>query len=111
MDPDIKAEWVRRLREDNIPQTTNGLLGDVNGRRCCLGVLCDIAVEHGVIPLPEGGSALVYGDKEKYVLPRVVAEWASIDCTGRYYSTKSLAIDNDNGMPFPKIADVIEEYF
>lgn len=42
----IKQEWVTRLRS-GIPQTTGRLAkGDA---RCATGVLCDIAVEHGII--------------------------------------------------------------
>jgi hypothetical protein len=124
MDPEIKAEWQRRLREDNIPQTTEGWLGFGDGQRCCLGVLCDIAVEREIIPPPIRSNlsalhtgapqdVLVYGDDEEAsLLPKSVAEWASIpDQAGRYSINSSLTKDNDDGVPFSEIADTIERYF
>lgn len=51
MREDIKDLWVRELRFGNISQL-RAKLGDHTGARCCLGVLCDIAVEHGIIPPP-----------------------------------------------------------
>lgn len=89
MEPTIKAEWVAALRDPNAQQC-KGLLGKVDGGRCCLGVLSDIAVKHGVIPPPrepkgddEGG--LIYGyeeddrpDYSETELIEMVASWAGL---------------------------------
>ncbi len=50
MDTAIKAEWVDALRSGDYAQG-GGVLRRGNNF-CCLGVLCDIAVKHGVIDAP-----------------------------------------------------------
>lgn len=51
MDAEIKAELVKRLRSGNYIQGQEKLatIGDEGERYCCLGVLCEIAVERGII--------------------------------------------------------------
>lgn len=51
MDQAIKAEWVRRLREPYRKQGA-GKLRNVDGGQCCLDILCEMAVEAGVISPP-----------------------------------------------------------
>ena len=124
MNPDIKARWVAALRNPEAKQL-RGNLGKVYGGRCCLGVLCDIAVEDGVIQPPEADEFdgnLSYGGMES--LPPVeVNEWAGFDpdaaspallTGGRWGSTFDDAsllahIANDElKLTFPQIADLIE---
>lgn len=116
MKADIKAEWRKRLIEDEIPQAV-GVLGTTEGARCCLGVLCDIAVEHGVIAPPQlyqEGDILEYG-YDTGVLPSRVMEWAGLETpTGHYFEDgrlSSLSGQNDNGVPFPEIAAIIGRKF
>jgi hypothetical protein len=50
MDPDLKSEWVARLRSGQYPQTQQ-LLQRREGEGwsyCCLGVLCELAYQKGV---------------------------------------------------------------
>lgn len=47
----IVKEWLAELRSGKLTQTKN-VLGHPDGSRCCLGVACDIAVKHGIIPAP-----------------------------------------------------------
>ena len=47
----IQEEWVKTLETTDIKQNPN-YLGFTDGSRCCLGILCDLAVKHGVIPEP-----------------------------------------------------------
>jgi hypothetical protein len=47
---EIMREWVRRLRSGDYEQGQGFLSKD--DTHCCLGVLCEIAVERGVIPPP-----------------------------------------------------------
>lgn len=52
MNKDIKLEWVKRLRSGTYAQGRNHLaVVDSLGTKsyCCLGVLCEIAVEHKLI--------------------------------------------------------------
>lgn len=130
MKKDIKDRWVTALRSGDYPQGTGHLQTiDKHGSRfCCLGVLCDLAEQDGVVKQAEpianvnGEEAhVVYLDpsptaingKEACVLPRVVKEWSGLDSThpllsgrGGFYDLIDL---NDEGTPFEEIADIIEE--
>lgn len=57
-------EWIARLRDPNAKQRRRHL-GAPTGERCCLGVACDIAVEHGVIPPPTVKRRKCIYDNEK----------------------------------------------
>jgi hypothetical protein len=125
MDKNIKARWVAKLREPGRRQT-KGKLRDAEGRQCCLDVLCEVAVEDGVIdpPIQEGeGQDYAYflGEDEdgellyEYgVLPNNVREWAGLvsydpvlldsDGTRRPASAWNDSWDKT----FPEIADMIE---
>lgn len=120
MKKEIAEKWVATLRSGEIQQTT-GALGKADGKRCCLGVLCDIAVEDGVIGEPEE-----YGEWEEYgqwmnyagegnVLPKAVQVWAGMRTpNGMYEETADgvclLSQDNDAGNTFTQIAYTIEKY-
>ena len=77
MKKDIKDEWVRRLRSGDYEQGQGYLrFGD---KYCCLGVLCDMAVEAGVIEETHGPSEkfslFVF---QTQMLPISVAKWAGL---------------------------------
>ncbi len=136
MNPEIKAEWVARLRDPETKQTKGTLnritearihRGTVPVGNCCLGVLCEIAAEKGVIERErhEEGGVIGYVDniKDEYghgnaytetgVLPNLVREWAGLssfnpnvrDAGGR---PRRLANLNDAGTTFPVLADLID---
>lgn len=130
MNKNIKKRWVAALRSGDYPQGTGYLQTvDKHGSRfCCLGVLCDLAEQDGVIkqaePLanvngeeahvtyPDPSPTAING-RTASVLPRVVKEWSGLDSThplvdggGRFYDLIDL---NDEGTPFEEIADIIEE--
>lgn len=99
MNPEIKALWLERLESGKEKQghgalkkvypTKNGKVRKV--RHCCLGVLCEIGVEQGVIDEAkvdlrdpdiyeqEDGINATFGEgsSEAY-LPDAVADWAGI---------------------------------
>jgi hypothetical protein len=110
---DMMKEVVKRLRSGTIKQTT-GVLGRTDGSRCCLGVMCDVAVDLGVIPAPEPianckGDILIYGHYTTS-LPQQVLDLTGL-CTpdGSLGEGKgSLAENNDSGATFSEIADIIE---
>jgi len=121
MKRDIAERWVAKLRDPAVRQGRS-MLGNVNGLRCCLGVLCDIAVEDDVINPPEPSLAagrddpMLRYDTETSLLPESVVEWAGMRSKGgRYpapscYMDNALFQDNDNGMTFAEIASIIERY-
>ncbi len=133
MNPEIKERWITALRSGNYGQV-KGQLGveiahqpDHSGY-CCLGVLCEVAVEDGVVTrevMPSGTVEYVdenYGEHARMVLSEAVTEWADIvenpevnvegldiviDDVLR--TSASLAELNDYaGKDFNFIADVIE---
>ncbi len=117
MNENVKRLWVERLRSGGIEQL-RGNLGTVDGKRCPLGVLCDIAVANGVIPTPDvAGCVLHYGaEREEFNLPAEVQTWAGLDSDrpavapwGAARGTLTLdSLNDDLHMSFADIADLIE---
>ena len=113
MNTEIKNEWVRRLRSGLYIQGKGRLKRA--GRYCCLGVLCGIAIDHGIIP-PGGtaGDLTTYGaGNDTSMLPGEVVAWAELSQLGvlptRTHGELCLADLNDVGFSFKQISDVIEE--
>lgn len=80
MKTEIKERWIQKLESGQYDQTEGELRNGLGF--CCLGILCEVAVEDGIITRAEdyGYNAPSRNDGEEYVensvLPRVVAEWA-----------------------------------
>lgn len=116
MDAKIAADWTNRLTSGKYSQGM-GALRDENGRFCCLGVLCEMAVEAGVIPAPtqpvQDGLWSYWG--QTAVLPEAVREWAGMgNAWGEFYSdgrTYTLTNMNDSGDSFTDIAEHISKHF
>lgn len=126
MDQDKAEMWQARLRSGQHTQTTGSLENTANtldvrsGYRkighCCLGVLCVMAVEAGVIERRENAHGHVqYGNEEtgewnSGALPKAVLEWSGIkNIFGQLPSGYLLSDLNDGqGKTFLEIADVIE---
>lgn len=133
----IKKRWVEALRSGEYEQGRMKLRnkGTESDTFCCLGVLCDLAVQDGAIPEPkrygdsatffygthnidDGDNALGYIDSTT-ALPQEVIEWAFTKRETRSKITRlanptagerDLAWWNDHGnKDFNGIADLIEE--
>jgi hypothetical protein len=109
MEAEIKALWIERLRSGQIQQGKN-LLRDIDDRMCCLGVLCEIAVERGVIPPPEllrtaRHSRFRYSGQHDTFLPRPVKEWAQLQVSEQKYAT----LNDEMNQSFNEIAGFISE--
>lgn len=118
MNPDVKAKWVARLRELPNEMQARGVLKDEGGKMCCLGVLCELAVEEGVAlktdsyTHPHLGIVTKY-DEEWTQLPQSVVEWAGTETALPYVDYDNernpLTYLNDAaGRTFDEIADYIE---
>lgn len=118
MNKKIKKEWVKRLRSGEYEQGTGRLC--MNDRFCCLGVLCDMAEEEGLIEGLMVGerSSIDYisfhdGEKDSNYLPYIVREWSELEATNPIVSDNGsytfLAGLNDSGRSFNDIATIIEE--
>ena len=104
----VAKQWVEALRSGKIKQS-QGHLAEGDGR-CCLGVLCDLAIKAGVIPRYSPSSCF---------LPQEVTDWAGLNGRDGSYERNgaqfTLAEDNDGnkhagiaGKTFAEIADIIE---
>ena len=110
MNHEIAEAWVRRLEKGDIIQTT-GRLGTPRGARCCLGVLCDMAVEQGIIPKPEVFANHLSYDGESGILPLAVQIWAGMQSVnGTHTEGQPLSVLNDEGTSFKPIAGVIRTH-
>lgn len=80
MNPEIKDRWLQKLESGEYEQTTGELRNDEGF--CCLGVLCEVAVEDGIICRGDSGY-LSTGPDGMYVenstLPREVVKWAGLE--------------------------------
>jgi hypothetical protein len=125
---EIRTAFTAALRSGKYPQGKTTLhnrsyKSELTGKEipegfCCLGVLCELAVEAGVIAAPfllSESPSFVYGDEEqeRAGLPRKVRKWSGINSSLGDYTTPdgreaALAFDNDEGLTFDQIADIIE---
>ena len=116
MNKEVKALWLDALRSGKYEQGL-GTLCDVNddGDRkfCCLGVLCDVAIEQGLpIEVQVNSHTTIYDDSSGY-LPDSVREWAGLASYNPLVKVngeeRAVAQVNDTGdFDFPAIADLIE---
>lgn len=88
-DQEIMREWVRRLRSGGYRQGRNRLR--LNDEFCCLGVLCDLAVDRNVIdaPMSEWVNTPVLND-HGHVVPVRAAEYHYYSPATGYYSMSQL---------------------
>lgn len=127
MRKDIAEEWTARLDSGNYLQGT-GFLRQIDAgsadRYCCLGVLCEIAVEAGVIDPGEKGiksGKYSYGsDDAEGILPLEVMRWAEIsDSDGTFLTLHSdhqdiprlIEMNDELKATFSQIATVIRENY
>ena len=138
MNPEVKDKWIQRLESGEFAQTRGALQQRPAGLGhstynpegfCCLGVLCEIAREEGIVEVKRVNDSgrVVYGEVDSVAennsakwnasyLPEVVMHWAGMDSDSGRFRTKDgereiLAHLNDDGATFEQIAQVIKEYF
>jgi hypothetical protein len=119
MKEEIKAQWVAALRSGRYEQTQGRLQRD--GSFCCMGVLCELAVEAGVIPSPvfvppiSGGSEVAaYGRSELTGSPPAeVWDWSGFEALGVVdeLAMELMARNDELDQSFEEIADYIESRF
>lgn len=116
MNEDVKRQWMAALRSGEYEQGYERLKED--GRFCCLGVLCDLAVKAGVVDgwrKKKVTDAVILDSigatDETDFLPREVQEWAGIDEKNPVVDDgETLTGLNDvEGLSFEEIANIIEE--
>ncbi len=107
MKPEIKAKWLEALRSGEYKQTKERLATE-DGKFCCLGVLCELALAEGITSKGKDEEGIFYDSSHKSMPPTAVLEWSNVS---RDYglTTYDIAELNDNGKTFSEIADIIEE--
>lgn len=133
MNTSIALRWVNALRSGQFKQGRSRLTTPtVDGREryCCLGVLCEIAVQDGVVERTDVHGEVYYGnlgDRSSTALPSAVLRWAEMGdrytdpyrtqekypCTDATPDYKATLVDlnDDRRYTFAQIADVIERDF
>lgn len=101
-------KWVAALRSKKYTQGKDCLAQ--HDQFCCLGVLCELAIENGV-PLvkTEGSSGLTHYDGSSTYLPLSVKKWIGLKTNRGHFGKSSLADKNDEGFTFEHIARLIED--
>lgn len=126
MNPDVKRVWLKELRSGKYDQGKGHL--NLGGRYCCLGVLCEIAVENEVIARSSDQNESSYGTPEELedhdgataYPPKGVVDWAGLPsenpkvtyehCDMCGPGTRALSeLNDDEELSFEEIADIIEE--
>lgn len=113
MNPEIRARWTATLRSGKVRQARNSLRTD-RGGRCCLGVLCDLAVADGVIlAATRDEDGTWHYDGESDHLPERVWEWAGLDSDnptvrGDLRSLSLTFLNDTMRWTFALIADAID---
>jgi hypothetical protein len=116
MDPVVKAKWTAALRSGNYQQGTEYLQMRVDGESyyCCLGVLCELAIEARIsVSATEhtsstrgGYSYVLYNNGNVGLPPGTVLAWARLE----EKDMQDLIEMNDNkGTSFHGIAKHIDE--
>jgi len=103
MNKDIKRRWVAALRSGEYKQIKGALRK--NDGFCCLGVLCDIYSKE--LNVEWEGNYIADGGG---FLPSKVVKWAGVNDDDPTAGSTTLSFHNDDDVPFPKIANLINRY-
>lgn len=118
MRQDIAEKWVAALESGKYVQG-KGLLRDTDGKYCCLGVLCDLAVEEGIVSKVDDGGATFYGvdatplSGRSALLPSEVMAWSGMAFPDGFMPSQDLSLTmlNDTfGREFDQIAEMIRTH-
>lgn len=122
---EVRDAWVTALRSGRYLQAKSVLAakGKDGIRHCVLGVLCDLAADAGVckrVVLDPNSLLHCIGYSEGprvywLVIPHAVAEWAglperhvAVPFNGKL--TALQALNDDEGLSFKQLADLIERH-
>lgn len=110
---EVAEAWVSALRSGEYKQGKGALSRD--GKYCCLGVLCEIAVNNGLDVEVESDDGYTYYDGNRAFLPGRVVKWSGMN---NEFATAMVGVDrldlvdmNDASESFETIADVIENHY
>lgn len=107
-----QKKWVAALRSGKYKQGRYFLNSE--GKFCCLGVACEVAIENGVeltkeTVLDSDNVACIAYNGEYQYLPTPVIQWLGLSYNSRHINAGSyLVLLNDSSTTFDKIAELIE---
>jgi hypothetical protein len=113
MNKQIAKLWANALRSGRFKQGRGGLakmVGD-NPSYCCLGVLCELAIENGVKVEKRTDDYLICYDDDCTLLPQSVASWAETIPNPILLGKGATRLNDILGFSFAEIADRIELQF
>ena len=111
MKREIADKWMEALRSGEYEQLKGGLANEKRTAHCCLGVLCELAIEDGVSMRVAQSHGRKRFDGLDNVLPFVVRRWAGMATALGEFDGGALVSLNDAGTPFEFIADVIAQHW
>lgn len=122
-----KKEWIDALLSGKFPQGRYKLNDGVSF--CCLGVLCEVVKDRFSISVDESTLGNVTYNNDVAVLPVVLTDKYKTDSMGfdvprvefspeeinmygltSLIGSMSISILNDKGVPFSRIAQIVEKY-
>ncbi len=113
----LMKKWVKALRSGKYKQG-QGLLETLDGKNCCLGVLCKVAGIRKIkrrAPLGRVHSIVFGGKKNPSIGTLSQSEMkrvGMVSCDGKLPNVAdSLASLNDSGKTFKQIAKLIEKHY
>lgn len=119
MNPEIKQRWVTALTDGSRTQGRQRLKR-ADGPMCCLGVLCDLAEQDGIVVSRrlDGNSSWIYRsvtdarDESRVYLPDAVMKWAGLSSVEPFvdYDERRFSLTELNDhyqLTFSQIAEII----
>jgi len=105
MNQDIKREWVAKLRSGKYEQG-RGRLRSKDDQYCCLGVLCEIGVEGGMIEPPIlVGLDYLYNRNSAFLPNALVEEYG----LSTQETITLMGMNDEQNKSFGQIAQYIEQ--
>ena len=122
MKPEVKEWWAEALDSDRFRKGRGYLRqqhDDGLTYHCCLGVLCEVAIEHGLdLDVKVGEDGQTFFDSETLLLPEKVMLWAGLEKVGPevweendfdsgQHKTELTLVNDDTEAEFSDIAEMI----
>lgn len=103
----VAQKWVEALRSDRFTQTKRFLR--TKEGFCCLGVACELYREENGGEWTDAYTGIAFESSVK-TLPDKVKDWLHLRSDNGSFRQGCLSQQNDQGMTFAEIADLIEQH-
>jgi len=99
-------KWIDALRSGDYMQGSGWLHNVKENEYCCLGVACELAIRDGVDVRVEVCGDFCSYDGSTTALPMSVISWLGVNGSN---PLSAIEMNDERGMSFDEIANVIEE--